>query len=65
MEGIPGIGSGIKKKIAEVLKGESMSKLEELKKDPKLMVLETLGKVWGVGPVAAKNLYDRKIRTIE
>lgn len=42
-----------------------MSKLEELQKDPKLMVLETLSKVWGVGPVAAQNLYARGVRTIE
>lgn len=53
MNGIEGIGDGIKKKIAEVLKGESMSKLDELKSDPKMMVLETLAKVWGVGPVSA------------
>jgi len=53
MDGIEGIGDGIKKKIAEVLKGKSMSKLDELNSDPKMMVLNTLGKVWGVGPVAA------------
>lgn len=65
MDGIEGIGDGIKKKIAEVLKGESMSKLDELKSDPKMMVLDTLGKVWGVGPVAAQKLYSHGIRSIE
>jgi DNA polymerase/3'-5' exonuclease PolX len=64
MDGIPGIGDGIKKKIAEVLKGQSMSKLDELKSDPKMMVLDTLAQVWGVGPVAAKTLYASGIRTI-
>jgi len=42
-----------------------MSKLTSLEKDPKLMTLELLAKVWGVGPQAAQKLYSKGIKTIE
>ncbi len=65
MDQIAGVGDGIKKKVAEFLDKGKMSKLDELKSDKKMMVLETLAKIWGVGPVAAQKLYSAGIRTIE
>ena len=53
MDEIPGVGDGIKKKIAEFIADGKMTKLEDLKKDSKVMALESLAKIWGVGPVAA------------
>ncbi len=61
---MPGIGSGIKKKVAEFLEEGKMSKLQELKSDSKVILLEKLAKIWGVGPVAARKLYDSGIRSI-
>ncbi len=29
------------------------------------MVLDELGKIWGVGPVAAQKLYESGIRSVE
>ena len=65
MDEIAGVGDGIKKKVAEFLDKGKMSKLDELKSDKKMVVLETLAKIWGVGPVAAQKLYSARIRTIE
>lgn len=53
LDGVPGIGDGIKKKVREYLAEGKMTKLDELKGDSKMMVLEAFGKIWGVGPVAA------------
>lgn len=63
-DNVPGIGSGIKKKVAEFLNEGKMSKLDELQGDSKLQVLDLFGKIWGVGPVAAQKLYAAKLRTI-
>lgn len=65
LNGIPGIGSGILKKVAEFLDEGKMSKLQELKSDSKVMLLDEFGKIWGVGPVAAHKLYDAGFRSIE
>ena len=64
MDEIPFVGSGIKKKVKEFIEQGKMTKLESLQADPKLMVLEELAKIWGVGPVAAQKLYDKKIRSV-
>lgn len=65
MDGIAGVGDGIKKKVAEFLAQGNMSKLDELKGDKKIMVLDHLGKIWGVGPVAAEKLYKAGIRDVK
>jgi DNA polymerase/3'-5' exonuclease PolX len=53
MDEIPFVGEGIKKKVKELIEVGKMSKLESLNKDTKLMVLEELAGIWGVGPYAA------------
>jgi DNA polymerase/3'-5' exonuclease PolX len=50
MDEIPFVGEGIKKKVKELIEVGKMSKLESLNKDTKLMVLEELAGIWGVGP---------------
>lgn len=50
MDEIPFVGEGIKKKVKELIEIGKMSKLESLNKDTKLMVLEELAGIWGVGP---------------
>ena len=53
MDEIPFVGDGIKKKVAELIAEGNMSKLTNLKEDPKLMALDALAQVWGVGPQSA------------
>ena len=65
MNDIPFVGDGIKKKVAEFLEQGRMTKLENLKSDSKLQILETLSQIWGVGPAAASKLYASGIRSIE
>ena len=65
MDEIPFIGEGIKKKVKEFLAEGKMSKLESLKRDEKLMLLEMFAKIWGVGAVAAQKLYQSGFRSIE
>lgn len=65
MDEIPFIGEGIKKKVKEFLAEGKMSKLESLKGDEKLMLLEMFAKIWGVGAVAAQKLYQSGFRSIE
>lgn len=50
MDFIPFVGEGIKKKVKELIEQGKMTKLENLTSDKKLMVLEELAKIWGVGP---------------
>lgn len=65
MDQIPFVGEGIKKKVKEFIAEGKMSKLETLKGDKKLVLLETFAKIWGVGAVAAEKLYQSGFRSIE
>ena len=65
MDEIPFVGDGIKRKVREFLAEGKMTKLENLRSDPKLEILEKLSKIWGVGPAAANKLYSSGIRSIE
>ena len=53
MNEIPFVGDGIKKKVAELIAEGKMTKLTNLEADPKMMALDALAQVWGVGAVAA------------
>ena len=64
MDEIPFVGEGIKKKVKEFLEEGKMTKLENLEADPKLVALEALAQIWGVGNVAAAKLYASGIRSI-
>jgi DNA polymerase/3'-5' exonuclease PolX len=64
MDEIPFVGEGIKKKVKELIEQGKMTKLESLTSDKKLMILEELAKIWGVGPQAAQKLYAAGIRSV-
>ena len=53
MNEIPFVGDGIKKKVKELIEEGKMSKLTNLEGDPKLMALDALAQIWGVGPQSA------------
>ncbi len=57
MNEIAYVGDGIKKKVAELIKSGKIDKLESLKQDEKLVCLDKLQLIWGVGPAAAEKLY--------
>ena len=63
MSEIPFVGDGIKGKVAEFLASGKVKKLQSLKSDPKIVFLEQLGQIWGVGPAAANKIYSSGVRT--
>ena len=65
MKKIPFCGDAIQKKVKEFLEKGEISKLQTLKEDPKLVSLEELAQIWGVGSVAAQKLYSSGIKTID
>jgi Helix-hairpin-helix domain/Fingers domain of DNA polymerase lambda len=62
---LPGVGKSLGDKINEILKTGSLEKLENFKNDPKLSALVALGKIWGVGPKGAQNLYNLGYRSVK
>lgn len=63
MDEIPFVGDGIKRKVAEFLDSGKVNKLQSLKSDPKIVFLEQLGQIWGVGPAAADKIYACGVRS--
>lgn len=61
---LPGVGKSLGEKISEILKTGSLEKLKNFKNDPKLSALVDLGKIWGVGPKGAQNLYNLGYRSV-
>lgn len=62
---LPGIGAKISKKIDEFLTTGKLSKLEKIRGDESSSAIADLTRVSGIGPAAAKKLYDRGIKTVE
>ncbi|KAK3285068.1 hypothetical protein CYMTET_7321 [Cymbomonas tetramitiformis] len=58
-------GGTIWEHIREVLTTGRLRKLEEMLADPRIVALQTLTSVWGLGPSTAQQLYDRGFRTVE
>jgi DNA polymerase lambda len=50
MDDIPFIGDKIKKKIKELIETGAMKKYTFLSKDEKIVTVDMLAEVWGVGP---------------
>jgi DNA polymerase/3'-5' exonuclease PolX len=70
LKGVKNVGKSISAKIEEMLSNGSINKVEEVKSyQPKLsekeQILKTFEAIWGVGPVKAKTLYDKGMRTIK
>ena len=62
-----GIGAKIAKKIQEILDTGELNEVQALGNETitKTMTLALFGKIWGVGPVKASQLWDAGARTID
>ena len=58
IEGIQGIGKGIKDRIKEIIETGELQSAEKIKNDPKIKIIEDFMKIYGVGPVKANELYE-------
>jgi DNA polymerase/3'-5' exonuclease PolX len=63
--GMKGIGSSILEEIRSILATGHSGRLEALKSDPKLQVLQLLQSVHGIGPAIAEKLYAQGVRTLD
>jgi DNA polymerase/3'-5' exonuclease PolX len=70
---LPGIGKGIAEKIEEFTKSKKIRKVGSVQKEdkllkkrggPKLRATDAFEKIWGVGPIKAKNLYNLGYKSI-
>jgi Helix-hairpin-helix domain/Fingers domain of DNA polymerase lambda len=61
---LPGVGKSLRDKISEILKTGKLEKLELLKKDVHLSAVVDLGRIWGMGPKGAQNLYNLGFRCV-
>lgn len=63
LDGIPGVGKGIKEKIKELFENGTISELSEY--ELQLGIIESLMTVYGIGPSKAQELYNvHNIRSI-
>lgn len=63
---IEGIGKGIKDRIKEIIETGELKSAEEIKNNPRMKVIEDFMRIYGVGPVKAKDLYDKNnIKSIQ
>jgi DNA polymerase beta len=58
IDGIEGIGGGIKKKIEEILATGKLIQAEEYDNRPDIKAIEALMKIHGIGPAKAKSLVE-------
>jgi len=63
-KGIPGIGDGIRKKIAEILETGGLKAAETAREEFQLNAVQLLTGVYGIGPVKAKELIESGIKNI-
>lgn len=61
---LPGVGKSLRDKISEILKTGKLEKLELFKKDVHLSAVVDLGRIWGLGPKGAQNLYNLGYRCV-
>ncbi len=65
LNGVSGIGEGIRKKIQEILDTGVLASAEDIRKEREFDVKEQFLQIYGVGPVKAKSLiHDKKIKSI-
>ena len=64
VEGLPGVGDGIKRKIQEVLSTGKFREVKDPFNDAKMKILEDFGNIWGVGTEKALRLYEAGFRSI-
>lgn len=64
IDGIPGVGEKIRKKVEEILATGGLAAAEKAKEDLSLNAIEVLTGIYGIGPVKAKELIGLGIKTI-
>jgi len=64
IDGIPGVGEKIRKKVEEILATGGLAAAEKAKEDLSLNAVEILTGVYGIGAVKAKELIGLGIKTI-
>jgi hypothetical protein len=64
LTGIPGIGSGVKERVAELFETGHLQEAEEAKEDYSLDAYNVLQEVHGIGPAKARDLIKHGIKTI-
>ena len=64
LEGVPGLGEGIIKKIREFIEDGTIKRFEFIDTDPRTQSIQLLEGVWGLGPRGAEKLYNKGIKSI-
>ena len=63
---VPGVGSGVKDRVAEILETGQLQEAETAKEDYSLEAYNILQEVQGIGPVKARDLITKHgIKTID
>ena len=62
---VPGVGSGVKDRVAEVFATGQLQEAETAKEDYSLEAYNILQEVQGIGPVKARDLIKQGIKTID
>jgi DNA polymerase/3'-5' exonuclease PolX len=66
VEGIPGIGEGIRRKIQEILETGKLDAASRVRADPAVGMKEALMHIYGVGPVKAAAILEKHpVQSIE
>ena len=64
LEGLPGVGDGIIRKIREFIADGTIKKFEFIDTDERTLTIQLLEGVWGLGPKGAEKLYNKGIKSI-
>lgn len=64
LTGVPGVGSGVKDRVAEVFATGHLLEAEEAKEEYSLDAYNVLQEVHGIGPAKARDLIKQGIKTI-
>ena len=64
LDDVPGVGVKIRKKVQEILETGGLAAAEKAKEEMQLNAIDTLSDIYGVGPVKAKELIGKGIKTI-
>ena len=65
LEGLPGVGDGIIRKIREFIADGTIKKFEFIDTDERTLTIQLLEGVWGLGPKGAEKLYNKGIKSID
>eukprot|EP00249_Psilotum_nudum_P008014 c20984_g1_i1 orf=1-1377(+) len=65
VKNIYGIGDSMAEKIKEIVGTGRLQKLESLKSDPQVQIVQKFVSVWGIGPRQAQKLYQAGYREVE